>query len=94
MDHVYDSPHIRRTHYPLTNYVYAVVHVRLYILPLNMTKISCDRVYVVFRTECLANDILGGGHPPGELIGVPADRLRGLDWAIIEVLDGGDLGDV
>lgn len=41
-----------------------------------------------------ANNILRRGHPPGKLIGVPANGLRGLDRTIIEVFDGGDLGNV
>lgn len=41
----------------------------------------------------LADDVLGGGHPPGELVGVPGHSLRGLDNGAI-VGDLGNLGNV
>lgn len=42
------------------------------------------------RSEA-ADDVLGGGHPPGKLVGVPRDRARGLDRVAL-VGNGGDLG--
>lgn len=40
-----------------------------------------------------SNDILGGGHEPGELIRIPLDRTRGINMATF-IGNTGDLGDV
>jgi hypothetical protein len=42
----------------------------------------------------LANDVLGGSHPPSQVVGVPGHGLRRLDGSAILVLDLDDLGDV
>jgi hypothetical protein len=41
-----------------------------------------------------ANDVLGGGHPPGKVLGVPGNRARRLDRKTIVVGQLRDLGDI
>lgn len=41
-----------------------------------------------------ADDVLRGGHPPGEVVGVPRDWHGRGDGVAIVVVHLGDLGDV
>jgi hypothetical protein len=42
----------------------------------------------------LANDVLGGSHPPSKLVGVPGHRLGRFNRSAILMLDLDDLGDI
>lgn len=41
-----------------------------------------------------ANDLLGGRHPPSEVVGVEGDGLRWLEFSALELVNLPDLGDI